>query len=185
VIKLKRSLRNEILAKRKAQGEGKWKEKSARMAESLAGLEEFRAAGVIAVYLSVNGEVDTSGIIEAARKMGKEVCVPAVGEGGAMCLVLHGESDEMGRGKYGIPEPLGKPEQHHVDIVIVPGVVFDKFGHRIGMGGGYYDKYLKDRKCVNIGICFDFQLVEKIPNELHDVPMDIIITEREVLRIER
>jgi 5-formyltetrahydrofolate cyclo-ligase len=183
--KMKRSLRNEMLAKRKAQDEGERLSKSAKIAEQLVALEEFRRAGVVAVYLPVNGEAETSGIIEAARKAGKEVCVPTIGQGGAMCLVLYGESDELGRGKYGIPEPMGKPERHHVDMVIVPGVAFDKFGHRIGMGGGHYDKYLKDRKCVNVGICFDFQLVEKIPRELHDVPMDLIVTEREVLKIER
>ncbi|MBN2122213.1 5-formyltetrahydrofolate cyclo-ligase [Candidatus Micrarchaeota archaeon] len=182
---MKRSLRNEILAKRKAQPAAEQKGKSLRIAQKLLGLDEFLGAGVVAAYLPVNGEVDTAGIIEAARKAGKDVCVPVVREGGAMCLVLYGESDELGRGKYGIPEPLEKPERRHVDMVIVPGVVFDKFGHRIGMGGGYYDRYLKDKECVNVGICFDFQLVEKIPNETHDVPMDIVVTEREIIRIEK
>jgi 5-formyltetrahydrofolate cyclo-ligase len=182
---MKRSLRNEIISRRKAQAKGERKEKSFRIAKQLLGLKEYLDAKVVAVYLSVNGEVDTSSIIEHANKMGKETCVPVVGDGGAMCLVLHEPSDELKKGKHNTPEPVGKPERHHVDMVIVPGVVFDKFGHRIGMGGGYYDRYLKDRKCVNVGVCFDFQLVEKIPNETHDVPMDIVVTEREVLHIEK
>lgn len=182
---MKRSLRNEILAKRKAQDEGERKAKSHLILQHLVNLEEFRKAKVVAIYLSVNGEVETSEVIKWANQEGKEVCVPVVREKGTMCLVVHEPLDELGRGRYNIPEPVGKPERHHADIVVVPGVVFDRLGHRIGMGGGYYDKYLKDRKCLNVGICFDFQLVEKIPRELHDVPMDLVVTEREVLRIER
>lgn len=182
---MKRSLRNEIFAKRKAQPVGEREEKSRMVVQRLLELKEYKEAKVVAVYLSVNGEVETREIIRYANEAGKETCVPVVGEGGAMCLVLHEPSDELKGGKRGTPEPVGKPERHHVDMVIVPGVVFDRFGHRIGMGGGYYDRYLKDKKCVNIGVCFDFQLVEKIPNEAHDVPMDFVVTEREVLRIEK
>lgn len=180
---VKRSLRNEILAKRKAQARGNREEKSRAIMRGLVSLPEFMDAKVIALYLPVNGEVDTRGMIEAAQTSGKEVCVPVVKGEGAMCLVLHEPLDKLGKGKHSIPEPVGKPERHHVDMVVVPGVVFDREGHRIGMGGGYYDRYLKDRKCVNVGVCFGFQLVEKLPREAHDVPMDIIITEREVLRI--
>jgi 5-formyltetrahydrofolate cyclo-ligase len=182
---MKRTIRSGVLAKRKAQTKEEGEEKSRLIVQRLLGLKEYVDAKVIAVYLPVNGEVETAMVIHHANKAGKETCVPVVGEGGAMCLVLHEPSDELRKGKRKTPEPVGKPERQHVDMVVVPGVVFDKFGHRIGMGGGYYDRYLKDKKCVNVGVCFDFQLVEKIPSETHDVPMDIVITEREVIRIER
>lgn len=180
---MKHSLRLEVLAKRMEQNSRDREDKSQRILEKLICLPEFKEAEVIAFYLPVNGEVDTLKMIKFAHSRGKEVCVPVVKEGGAMCLVVHEPSDELGKGKYGVPEPVGKPEKHHVDMVVVPGVVFDRAGHRIGMGKGYYDKYLKDKTCVNVGVCFDFQIVDKIPKDPHDIPMNLIISEKEVVKI--
>ena len=72
-----------------------------------------------------------------------------------------------------------------LDLVIVPGIAFDKKGHRIGYGYGYYDRFLKTikKKAVKIGLAFDFQLIESIPEEEHDVPMNIVVTDKEILRI--
>lgn len=180
---MKRSLRNEILAKRKAQAPEEREAKSHIIMQELVGLPEFRKAKVVAFYLPVNGEVDTMQMIKWAHDEGKEVCVPVVHEGKHMCMVVYDPVDELKGGRYNIPEPVGKPERHHVDMVVVPGVVFDRRGHRIGMGKGCYDHFLKDRKCVNLGVCFSFQLVDKIPEEQHDIPMNIIITEHEVLKV--
>ena len=180
---MKRSLRGEILAKRKAQSKEEREVKSHLIRQELINLPEFRKAKVIAFYLPINGEVDTLEMIKWAHEEGNEVCVPVLHKGKPMCMCVYEPVDELGKGKYNIPEPAGKPEKHHVDMVVVPGVVFDREGHRIGMGGGHYDKYLADRKCVNVGICFDFQLVDKLPRESHDVPMNIIITEHGVLKL--
>ena len=180
---MKRSLRSEILAKRKAHPPEERKVKSHIIRQELINLPEFKKAKVVAFYLPVNGEVDTLEMVRWAHEEGKEVCVPVLHEKKPMCMAVYEPVDELKKGKYNIPEPAGKPEKHQVDMVIVPGVVFDREGHRIGMGGGHYDKYLKDRKCVNVGLCFDFQLVDKLPREQHDIPMNIIITEHEVLRL--
>ena len=180
---MKRSLRSEILAKRKAQSEEEKTAKSKLILHELIELPEFKKAKVVAFYLPVNGEVGTLEMIKWAHEEGKEVCVPVVHEGKRMCMVVYEPLDEMRGGKYNIPEPVGKPERHHIDLIVVPGVVFDRRGHRIGMGKGCYDFYLKDKKCVNVGVCFSFQLVDKIPEEQHDIPMNIIITEQGVLRV--
>jgi len=85
---------------------------------------------------------------------------------------------------FGVPEPTDLMQVAHknIDLVVVPGAVFDKQGHRIGYGFGYYDKFLaKVPKALKVGLCFDFQLVDKIPNESHDVPVDFVITDREVV----
>ncbi|MBD3417922.1 5-formyltetrahydrofolate cyclo-ligase [Candidatus Micrarchaeota archaeon] len=180
---MKRSLRNEILAKRKAQSAEERAAKSKLIMHELIGLPEFREAKVVAFYLPVNGEVDTTEMIKWAHQEGKEVCVPVVHEQKKMCMVVYEPLDRMKNGRYKIPEPVGKPERHHVDLVVVPGVVFDRRGHRIGMGRGCYDYFLKNKKCVNVGICFGFQLVDEIPAEPHDVPVNIIVTEHGVVRM--
>jgi 5-formyltetrahydrofolate cyclo-ligase len=183
MMNMKRSLRNEILAKRKEQTKEEREAKSRLIMHELIELPEFKKAKVIAFYLPVNGEVDTTEMIKWAHQEGKEVCVPVVHAEKKMCMVVYEPLDELKGGKYEIPEPVGKPERHHVDLIVVPGVVFDGRGHRIGMGKGCYDFYLKDKKCVNVGICFGFQLVDEIPEEPHDVPVNIIVSEHGAIRM--
>ena len=91
----------------------------------------------------------------------------------------------MKKGAHGIPEPteIVPISIEEIEIILVPGLAFDKTGARMGFGKGYYDKLLETRKAIKIGICYDFQLLDKIPSEPHDVPMDIIITEKRVQRI--
>ncbi|MBD3417916.1 5-formyltetrahydrofolate cyclo-ligase [Candidatus Micrarchaeota archaeon] len=180
---MKRSLRNEILAKRKAQSAEERAAKSKLIMHELIELPEFREAKVVAFYLPVNGEVDTTEMIKWAHQEGKEVCVPVVHEGKRMCMVIYEPLARMKKGKYRIPEPVGKPERHHVDLIVVPGVVFDRRGHRIGMGRGCYDYFLKDKTCVNVGICFGFQLVDEVPVEPHDIAVNIIVTEHGAIRM--
>ena len=87
-------------------------------------------------------------------------------------------------GKFGIPEPmeLMKVSYKSIDAVIVPGVAFDKNGYRIGFGFGHYDKFLKKTPhAVKIGLAFEFQIVDSVPKEEHDVPVDFIITEKRVI----
>ena len=71
-------------------------------------------------------------------------------------------------------------EKADIDIVIVPGVAFDKKYNRMGYGKGYYDRFLKDMTALKIGVCHSFQLVDEIPSEPHDIKMDMIVTEREI-----
>ncbi|MDP7322999.1 MAG: 5-formyltetrahydrofolate cyclo-ligase, partial [Candidatus Woesearchaeota archaeon] len=88
---------------------------------------------------------------------------------------------------WGILEPkdefIRKFDIENVDLVIIPGIVFDQNGHRIGYGYGYYDRFLKklDKNVVKIGFGFEFQIVDKIPEEKHDVPVDIMVTEKRVI----
>lgn len=92
---------------------------------------------------------------------------------------------DLKAGFHGIPEPESWcreiPKCGSKLLVIVPGVVFDRAGNRIGYGGGYYDSYLKQADCIKVGVAFDFQCVEQIVPEVHDVPVDYIITEKEMI----
>ena len=91
--------------------------------------------------------------------------------------------------------PIGilEPKKEHiapfdisdVDIVVVPGIVFDMYGHRIGFGNGGYDLLLNDSKALKVGLAFSFQIFDRVPAEAHDVPVDIIVTEKEIIRCKR
>ena len=102
--------------------------------------------------------------------------------------LIHSMAD-LKAGFHGIPEPESWcreiPKCGSKLLVIVPGVVFDRAGNRIGYGGGYYDSYLKQADCIKVGVAFDFQCVEQIVPEVHDVPVDYIITEKEMITCRR
>lgn len=86
---------------------------------------------------------------------------------------------EFVKGKYNIPEPTG--DLVEVDTIIVPGSVYDLEGYRIGYGGGYYDRYMKSHH-IKIGVCFDFQVVDLLPRESHDVKLDWLVTEKRIIK---
>jgi 5-formyltetrahydrofolate cyclo-ligase len=90
---------------------------------------------------------------------------------------------DMARGAYGILEPVSikKAEVSDIDLIIVPGIAFDINGGRCGFGKGYYDRLLCESKAKKIGLCYDFQLVREIETDEHDIPMDMIITERRII----
>jgi 5-formyltetrahydrofolate cyclo-ligase len=86
------------------------------------------------------------------------------------------------KGYAGIKEPEGKgvpPEK--IDIVVVPAVAFYKYGHRLGYGKGFYDRFLKKTKALKVGVAYDFQILEKLPAESHDIPVDLIITPTQII----
>ena len=68
-------------------------------------------------------------------------------------------------------------KQEEIDLVVVPGIAFDRRGHRIGFGGGFYDRFLANVQVVKVGLCYDDLILQEIPNEPHDVPMDIVVAQ--------
>ncbi len=91
--------------------------------------------------------------------------------------------ENLKEGKFGIPEPEGKPvEISKIDVVIVPAIAFDKEGHRLGYGKGYYDRFLEKFKGTKIGVAYDFQIVDNLPKEQHDIPVDIIVTPTQIIQ---
>lgn len=93
--------------------------------------------------------------------------------------------DDLKKGAYGILEPsvVKTADEKDIDVILVPGLAFDRHGGRMGFGKGYYDRLLETSIAVKIGLCYDFQLFDTIPTESHDVPMDFIITEKEICEI--
>ena len=148
---------------------------SERACARILALPEYERARIVLLYHSVGGEVDTLKLIDRMLADGKTVCLPAIVSRGVMearrmdCLVP---------GAYGIPCPEGPavpPEQ--IDLIVVPGLAFDRFCHRLGQGGGYYDRYLPTCRGITIGLAFDCQLVDDLPHAAHDAPLDYVATE--------
>ncbi len=172
----KQALRKEFLKKR---AEFATNEASLKICRLATGVPQFLQAKTVMIYLSCKSEVDTSPLLEACKKAGKCVCAPVVLDDKTM---IARQIDEKGLrpGRFGIPEPLGEiPDK--IDLVFVPGVVFSKDGYRIGYGKGYYDRFLKTTNAVAFGLAFSFQVVDALPFEAHDIPLNAIITEEGIL----
>jgi len=188
---MKHTLKQEIIEKRKSLTKEEIKEKSSKIKDNFYSLNEFKNSKNLMMYVSFNKEVDTQDLIKELLDKEKNVIVPFVQKNNPILQLSELKSfNELEPKTLGILEPkdefVREFDIENVDLVIVPGLVFDQNGHRIGYGYGYYDKVLKKLKnnAKKIGFAFEFQLVEKIPEERHDVPVDILITEKRVLKIQ-
>ena len=186
----KRALRKRILALRDALSADERQQKSNAIKSLLFSLPEFVAAQRIALFVSFRSEVQTESIIRAALSLSKVIAVPITDFARRqliLSLLMDFDAD-LAPGTWGIPEP--KPGRirpvalDELDLVITPGAVFDRQGRRLGYGGGFYDGLLKSmpsRKPVVV-IAFALQMVDAVPfDPTHDQPVDIIITEDEII----
>lgn len=144
----------------------------------------FGRAQRVMFYASTGEEVDTRELMDEAWQRGKTVLLPSV-DGARNELVPVVVRDRRGlvKGKLGIYEPVIDPENllppSELELVFVPGIAFDKWGNRLGRGGGFYDRFLAklSPRAVKVGLAFDFQLVENVPLiPGHDVPLDLVIS---------
>lgn len=146
--------------------------------------EVFAAASVIALYAPCRGEVDTSRLFAAARSAGKLVAYPRVA-GDHLSFVPVDTLAALQVGAFGIPEPASGSELpvSSLELILVPGVGFGRDGHRLGSGFGYYDRTLaaQGRPKALVGFAYDFQLVNTLPVEPHDVQLDQLVTDARTL----
>ena len=156
------------------------------MLKSLLNWEVFKKAGVIHIFISMPDEPDTRPIIEHCWSSRKKIAVPVVLPD--TYDLFHSEIkslDDLVSGMHGTQEP--HPERQikinpeSFDLVIVPGVAFDRQGGRLGHGKGYYDRFLELTNAFRLGLTFNRQLLETVPTELHDVPMNAILSESGIL----
>ena len=187
---MKKTLKQQILQKRNHLPKEEIKEKNFGVKNNLYSLPEFKKAKNILFYVSFNNEVDTQEIIkELLNKKEKNIIVPYVEKDNPILQLseLH-NFNELEPKTFDILEPkknfVRDFNPNKLDLIIIPGLVFDLTRHRIGYGYGYYDRFLKtiNKGIIKIGLAYDFQIVEKIPEEQHDVPMDIIITEKRIIK---
>lgn len=161
--------------------------KSRAIIERLMDLPEFTCTGAVLVYVSSkDNEADTHALIERLLAGQRTVLVPIAERDGAMSWSRILSLNELEPGRFGILEPRHEfrriMDPPNDSVVIVPGVAFSPDGHRIGYGGGYFDRFLEQFTGTTIALAFDAQMVNHIPASEHDVPMDIILTETRVYR---
>jgi len=186
VLSEKEQLRNRMRALRR-QTASSWRARaSAAVISRLETLPVFQRARVVQTYVALRHEVDTHELIRRLLRAGKQVAAPKVEAGNELQQYFIKDFSELQPGAFGILEPqpepgrLASPEQF--DLVLVPGLAFDRAGHRLGAGKGYYDRFLAQIKAPKIALAFAFQIVERIPVEAHDQRVDVIVTEKEVIR---
>ncbi|HAG51307.1 MAG TPA: 5-formyltetrahydrofolate cyclo-ligase [Deltaproteobacteria bacterium] len=189
IVEKKNFLRNDILQKRLKLPFEEVFRLSSIIQKKFWNLREFKQAHQIALYASFKNEVLTDTILEYAITHGKEVFFPRVvrGKKGLIFLKVTGKQDLV-PGSYEIQEPIhNKIEQDSFDIMVVPGIAFDKSGNRLGYGKGYYDKVLHSikGKCLIVAFAYNFQITDMVPAEEHDVKVNKIITESRVFITER
>jgi 5-formyltetrahydrofolate cyclo-ligase len=184
----KAEIRKELLSKRDNIPLEVRRSKNRMILERLLSLDEFRNAGVIFFFASFKTEVDTAEMIKSSLLSGKRVILPKVDKD-RYELQLYEIRDfgELVPGYMGIPEPPFQERRMSIndaDIVIIPGAGFDASGNRIGYGGGYYDRLLSGLKKQTpvIAPAYEEQVVDSIPSEPHDIRVQMIVTDRRVIR---
>jgi len=179
----KEDIRNRMLKKRQALSESEIKEKSQAIQKKLEGEEEFKQAKTILFYHSHKKEVMTPSLIQRSLK-NKTIYLPILKAGNQFDLGECESLSELKPNVFQIPEPTkALKEAPPLDLIIIPGVAFDLFGNRIGMGKGYYDRFLaKNKSATRIAIAFEEQILDQIPKGPYDENVELIITEKRVIR---
>lgn len=136
----------------------------------------FRAAHTVLLYYSLPDEVDTRPLFQRWHSV-KQLLLPVV-RGQELEIRRYTHPADLIVGAYGICEPTGDAftDYNAIDLVVVPGIAFDCAGHRLGRGKGYYDRLLPRIPAHRTGLCFPFQLVDEVPAEAFDVPVDEVVT---------
>lgn len=158
--------------------------KSRVITEKISNLEPFQKAKTIMFYDATDEEVSTRELMERAKRKGKRILLPYVDQaaGKIRPSIINDLDKDLTHGNYDIMEP--RPEKrraiplNEIDVVLVPGLAFDRKGNRLGRGKGYYDQFLSllPKQVKRFGLAFDFQVLSRIPVNDLDVPLDLVVT---------
>lgn len=171
------ALRREIREKKRAMTTAQIEKASADLARQFLETAIYREAETIYGYLPYNQEVRTEPILLQALQDGKKVAVPKV-YADTMRFIYLEDLAKVEKGYAGIPEPLadGPVAEDRKALVLMPGLAFDPAGHRIGYGGGFYDKFLSAEPThPTVALCYDFQMFDCLETEEFDVPVDLVL----------
>jgi len=182
----KNKIRQNCLEQRSQLEEEDYQSKSSRIIERLTKLSEFKEAGVVHCYVSLNRrkEVNTHPLIKMLLKSNKKVAVPVTNfKKGTLTNLYLDRFEELKENKWGVPEPQKgkKAEKSDIDLVVVPMVAGDLKKNRIGYGKGFYDRFLRDIGCPSAGLVFELSIADEIPVEDFDIPLSKLITEKRVI----
>lgn len=193
---MKPPLRQLLIKRRDTITSQQKKLKEAAIEKRLFALDLFRDAKCILFYVSFRSEVNTRKCLRDVIKSGKKLVLPAVDRVHRTIKLYETRAlSELAPGYMGIPEPENRDDRkvslRRIDLVIIPGVGFDLRGTRLGYGGGYYDRLLSyeskrlarvKKHIATIALAFEEQIGDKIPAEPHDIRVDVIITDKRVIR---
>lgn len=187
----KKELRKKILALRNSMDRDEAEQKSSVIMEKLTQTKEYNQSRVVFVYMDFNNEVKTMPLIERMLSEKKKVVIPYTDTVNTVIIPseLKSTDDDLVLSKFGYLEPVLEKirpvEPEEFDLVVVPGVVFDRKLNRIGFGKGYYDRILAKLKksAKAVAVAYDFQVLNEVPSEDYDVKMDMIITEKNIYTI--
>lgn len=181
---VKCALRNEMREKREKMTREENIGKSVAAQMKLLASSEWKNASGIALYASCKGELSTYLLLDQAWRTGKKVYLPKVTDArnGEMNFFSCAGPQSLERGAFGIPEPVGGVAMGSLDLMIAPGLAFDRNGHRLGYGGGYYDRFLDEKNAFpKIGLCFAWQILSEIPHDDYDRTVSCLCTEEFLL----
>ena len=184
---MKEKIRSSILKKRKNMTFSEVLEKSERIKEKIFHMDEFKDSKTVLFYISYDNEVYTHDMIKESYKLKKLVVVPKIIKNyhKILCSTLT-RWDDLFIGSYNILEPRNECFKEisleSIDLIIIPGIAFDCKGNRIGHGKGYYDRFLTKKITAHrLALAFEFQIVDRIPTESHDVKVGKIVTEKRII----
>ena len=173
----KQELRKAIRTRKRAMPEEEIERRSRSLCQKFLESDAYRACRTLYGYLPYNQEVRTVPILAQALADGKQVAVPKV-YGDDMKFISLTDLTQVSRGYAGIPEPIADEPvaEDETALVLMPGLAFDPQGHRIGYGGGFYDKFLsREPNHPTLALCYEFQMVEHLETEEFDIPVDTVI----------
>ena len=173
----KKELRRTIRERKRAMTEEEIVSRSEKLGVLFAQSEAYKNAKTIYGYLPYNQEVRTVPMLEQALKDGKKVAVPKV-YGDEMKFLYLDDLSKVSKGYAGIPEPIADEPvaDDETALVLMPGLAFDPAGHRIGYGGGFYDKFLAaEPNHPTLALCYEFQMLPELHAEEHDIPVDTVL----------
>ena len=181
----KSELRQMVLARRDTIPQILRQTRSEALTRQVQALPEFATAGTVMAYMSMGSEFDTSTLVDAVLARGARLVLPRVDRASKTLALYQVEDlqDSLQAGVWGIREPdprrCREAALAEVDCILMPGAVFDRERHRLGYGGGFYDKLLArpERRAATIAVAFVEQLVPAVPVEAHDMPVDILVSD--------
>ena len=190
LTRAKTAIRKKIIEERKLLDDVQRREKSFSITQRLFELDEFKKSKRVFCFLSLPHEVHADAIICESFRLDKEVFVPFVNNKRGILQVARIPSlnAEFVISEYGVREPAPQIREivspSCIDFVVAPGLAFDVYGNRIGYGGGYYDKLFKglSRDVIQVGVGYDFQVLDSVPHSDLDESVHVVITETKTLR---
>lgn len=185
---MKRQMRQRMRRLLAGMPTGEAEDKSRAACRRIVALKEFAAARVVMIYVPLPGELDTTLLARSALREGKTILVPRVywDRHSMTAVVSDWPEEELPVDSHGLRQPTDGQRKplDEIDLIITPGLAFDRLGNRLGRGGGYYDRFLSGDgiRAVTCGLAFAEQVVETLPTGPGDRPVRMIVTDQEVLR---